>query len=83
MSDEAKPNGRIRVVDDEGHLLFVYDPATRSIEFIPWRGRRVDKKRKVLCIVGTDELRTAGSRNLISETPTYEFVAEVIDVTVE
>jgi hypothetical protein len=84
MGDEkVKPNGRIRVVDDEGHLLFVYDPATRSIEFIPVRGRRIDGRRKVLCVVGTDELRTAGSRNLISETPTYEFVAKVIDVTVE
>jgi len=74
------PNGVVRVVDDEGHLLFIYNPYTRCIEFIPVRGRRNDGKRKVLCIVSTDKLRSIGSRNVISDSPIHEFVAEVEDV---
>jgi len=70
----------IRVVDDEGHLLFIYSPATRCIEYIPVRGRRNDGRRKVLCIVSTDKLRSIGSRNVISDSPVHEFVAEVRDV---
>jgi len=73
-------NGSIRVVDDEGHLLFIYNPTTRCIEFIPIRGRRNDGKRKVLCVVSTDELRSAGTRNLLTDSPVREFVAEVSDV---
>jgi len=76
---EPATNGVIRVVDDEGHLLFIYNPTTRSIELIPIRGRRLDG-RKVLCIIHTDELRSAGSRNLTSTTPVHEFVADVQDV---
>ena len=76
----SESNGRIRVVDDEGHLLFIYNSTTRSIEFIPVRGRRNDGKRKVLCIISTDDLRSAGVRNLTTSSPTHEFVADVHDV---
>jgi len=83
MTDsENTTNGRIRVVDDEGHLLFVYNPSTRSIEFIPTRGRRLDGKGKVLCLVDTDALRSAGTRNLLTDTPIHEIVAKVEDVDV-
>jgi len=74
------PNGAIRVIDDEGHLLFIYNPQTRCIEYIPVRGRRNDGKRKVLCIISMDRLRSIGSRNVISDSPVHEFVAEVRDV---
>jgi hypothetical protein len=79
MSDE-KHNGMIRVVDDEGHLLFIYNPTNRSIELVPVRGRRLDGKRKVKCIIDTDKLRSAGMRNLLTTTPTHEVVAVVEEV---
>jgi len=79
MSDENQ-NGMIRVVDDEGHLLFIYNPATRSIELVPIRGRRLDGKRKVKCIINTDHLRSAGARNLLVATPVREVVAVVEEV---
>lgn len=76
-----KTNGFIRVVDDEGHLLFVYNEHTRCIEIIPVRGRRLDGKRKVKCIISTDELRSVGVRSLLTDSPVHEFVAEVQDVS--
>lgn len=80
MTDEFTQNGKIRIVDDEGHLLFMYNPSTRSIEFVPIRGRRLDGKRKVLCIVDTDKLRSAGLRNLLNATPIHEIEADVEEV---
>jgi len=82
MTDESTntPNGKIRVVDDEGHLLFIYNPSTRSIEFVPIRGRRLDGKRKVMCVIDTDKLRSAGMRNLLVAEPTHEIVAVVEEI---
>jgi len=69
--------GKIRVVDDEGHLLFIYNPSSREIEFIPLRGRRDDKTRKVLCVISADALMAFGLRSLLALNETEEFVAQV------
>jgi len=79
--EEQSQNGLIRVIDDEGHLLFKYNPHTREIEFIPIRGRRLDGRGRVKCMVSTDLLRSLGSRNLLVDSPTHEVVAKVIEIS--
>jgi len=72
-------NGSIRVVDDEGHLLFIYNPHTRQIEFIPVRAGKREGGQKKKCFIDVELLRSLGARNVISEDPIHEVIAEVRD----
>lgn len=68
----------IRVVDDEGHLLFCYNPTTHSIEIKGVnRGGDFSTKRRKYSI-NVDILRKTGVANLISGSPVFEFKAEII-----
>ena len=68
----------IRIIDDEGHLLFCYNPTTHSVEINGWnRGGNHSTRRKKYSI-NVDILRKQGISNFISGSPVYEFKAEVI-----
>jgi len=67
----------IRVVDDEGHLLFKYNPATKSVEIKVPVGRASDKGK--MFNVSTDVLRNAGATNFISNKPVFVVKAELMN----
>ena len=75
----ASQNGMIRVLDDKGHLLFKYNPQTQSIEIKVPVGRSADKGK--VFSVSTNILRSAGSRNVISEHPVWQVEAELMEWT--
>lgn len=76
MEKTAPKNGLIRVVDNNGHLLFCYNPATNNIEIKMPVGRSSDKNKKFA--ISVDALRSAGARNFFTENPQWEFKAEVM-----
>lgn len=69
-------NGLIRVEDYLGRLLFMYNPSTRNIEYIPMRAGKHQNGRRQKFIISTDALRSAGMRNLITDDPKHVFVVQ-------
>ena len=67
----------IRVEDDQGHLLFKYNPSTKAIEIKVPVGRSADKGK--VFMVSTDTLRNAGATNFISDKPVMKVTAELMN----
>ena len=67
-------DGLIRILDPDGRLICMYNPGTRKIEIIPVRGGRQQGSRRKKYFISTDELRSLGSRNIISPEPVTELV---------
>ena len=72
-------NGLIRVEDYLGRLLFMYNPATRNIEYVPIRAGKFQGSRRQKFYISTDKLRSIGSRNVISDEPTHVFVVDEVE----
>jgi len=69
----AQTDGKIRIVDDQSHLLCVYNPSTRSIEIQVPVGRSSDKGKKFS--IGIDDVIRAGAGNPFTDQPRVEFKA--------
>ena len=64
-------DGKIRVIDDDGHLLFCYNPDNHCIEIVP--SSRASSRGKKFSI-SIDILRTTGNSNLFAAEPVQEVV---------
>jgi len=66
-------DGKIRIVDDEGHLLFCYNPDNHCIEIVP--SSRASSRGKKFS-VSIDVLKVTGNSNLFADDPVKEVVLQ-------
>ena len=70
------PNGLIRIVDDIGHLLCMFNPVTKAIEIKPPVGRSSDKGK--LFAIDVIQLSNLGVQNILREVPVSEIQAKLL-----
>jgi len=69
----------IKIVDDEGHVLFFFNPETGCVEV---RGRTRGGNRSTnhkIFEINLDEISRAGRTNILAAKPIYEIKAGVIE----
>lgn len=70
-------NAEIRIVDDNGHLLFMFNPTTNSIEIKVPVGRSSDKGKKFS--IDVEKLLHLGARNWLVADRVSRIEAKRID----
>ena len=70
------PNGMIRIVDDVGHLLCMFNPVTKAIEIKPPVGRSSDKGK--LFAIDVIQLSNIGVQNILRSVPVSEIKAKLL-----
>lgn len=70
-------NGKIRIVDEDDHLLMIYNPAKRSIEIKTPVGSSSNKGK--VFTIPLDDIIRAGDGNAFSDIPVYIFRAETME----
>jgi len=70
------PNGLIRIVDDIGHLLCMFNPVTKAIEIKPPVGRSSDKGK--LFAIDVIQLSNIGVQNILRSVPVSEIKAKLL-----
>lgn len=82
MSENTlKTNGLIRYEDDQGHLLFCYNPTTNQIEIYGAnRGGSRSTRRKKYGVDVDRDIRALRLRNVISDDPPVKVIqAELLE----
>ena len=72
----ASPNGLIRIVDDQHHLLCMFNPVTKAIEIKPPVGRSSDKGK--LFAIDVMQLSNIGVQNILRDVPITEIKARLL-----
>lgn len=75
----SKTNGLIRVEDDQGHLLFCFNPSTKCIEIFGANRGGSRSTRKNLYAISILTLQDSGLRIAIGDQPGKVVQAELLE----